>query len=93
MFSLRIEMYGLPPGATSLRDINIDLNEGAVISDLVAAIKSAVPALDGEVIRKGENILTENYTFNINGHFFHNGGRLLLKAGDSVKLLSIATGG
>jgi molybdopterin converting factor small subunit len=93
MFSLTVEMYGLPSDATSLREVSIDLNDGARISELVAALRKAIPALEGEVIQVGEDILAGGYTFNINGQFYAGFERLNLKPGDSVKLLLMATGG
>jgi hypothetical protein len=93
MFRLKIEMFGLPSDVTSLRSIDVTLNDGAVIAELVFALRKAIPALEGKVIRTGEDRLIDNYTFNINGHFFAGNYRIELKAGDSIKLLMLATGG
>jgi hypothetical protein len=93
MFNLKVEMFGLPSNATTLRDVNVELNDGASIPDLISALKKAIPALEGPVILEGAHRLTENYTFNINGHFYIGYEHLKLKPVDSVKLLLVASGG
>ena len=93
MFGLRVEMFGLPSEVTELRSIDVRLNDGASISDLVAGLRKAIPSLEGEVIQVSEDILAGGYAFNINGQFYAGFERLSLKSGDSVKLLLMATGG
>ena len=86
-------MFSLPSEVTDLRSVDVELNDGAKISDLVAALRKAIPALEGEVIQPGEDILAGGYTFNVNGQFYAGFEKLGLKPSDSVKLLLMATGG
>jgi len=86
-------MFGLPPEVSELRSVQIVLNEGANLADLIAGLKSRIPALEGQVIRPGENRLTEQYTFDINGCFYFDDSELHLKDGDSIALLILITGG
>jgi molybdopterin converting factor small subunit len=93
MFKTRVHMYGLPHEITELRVAEIEINEGAGMSEVVAALKSQVPSLEGPVIRSGEDRLEEQYKFNINGHFYFDGMDFQLKPGDRIALLTPATGG
>ena len=93
MFSVKIEIFGVPSGVTSLKSVDVTLEDGATVSDLAAAIRQAIPALEGKVIRRGENRLVENYSFNINGNFYSGNESIKLNSNDSIKLVMLATGG
>ncbi len=93
MFKCTIYMYGLPYKITTLREVEVELNEGAGMAEVVAAIKGKVPTLEGPVIRAGQNRLQDNYKFNINGNFFYNGMDFQLHPGDRIALLVPVTGG
>jgi molybdopterin converting factor small subunit len=93
MFKCLVHMYGLPHEITELRAIEIEVNEGAGMEDVVAAMKKKIPALEGPIIRSGENRLEDQYKFNLNGHFFFDGMDFQLKEGDRIALLTPAQGG
>ncbi len=93
MLKLSVHMYGLPHEITEVREVLIEVNEGAGLGEVVAAMKEKVPSLEGPVIRKGENRLVEEYKFNLNGHFYFDGMDFQLKPGDRIALLTPATGG
>ncbi len=93
MFEIKIEIFGVPSEVTSLKTINVTLDDGAKISDLVAALRNAIPTLNGKVIRKEENRLIDNYNFNINGSFYSGNQNIKIKSGDSLRLVMLATGG
>jgi len=93
MFHLKVEMFGIPAAITSEKDVEVTLNDGAMLPDLVAALRQAIPAFNGEVVRRDTDILGDSYTFNLNGHFYAGCERIVLNPGDSVKLLLMATGG
>ena len=76
-----------------MKKIEIQLQEGAHLVDLIAALKQAIPTLDGHVTFAGENVLTEYYAFNVNGGFYTNEREFVIKPGDRIALLSLATGG
>ncbi len=86
-------MYGLPQEITTLREVEIELEEGAGMSDVFAAMKEKIPALPGPVIRTGENRLEQFYKFNINGNFYYDGMDFQLHSGDRIALLVPVTGG
>lgn len=93
MFKCVIHMYGLPQEITPLREAEVELEEGAGMADVIAAMKEKVPALQGTVIRTGENRLEELYKFNVNGHFYFDGMDFQLQSGDRIALLPPVTGG
>jgi molybdopterin converting factor small subunit len=93
MFKCIIYMYGLPYEITTLREVEVELNEGAGMAEVTAALKEKIPALEGPVIRTGQNRLQDNYKFNINGDFFYDGMDFQLHPGDRIALLVPVTGG
>jgi molybdopterin converting factor small subunit len=93
MFRCIVELYGLSRDITELREVELELEDGASLRDVIAALKRKIPALEGLVIRRGEDRLTEYYAFNVNGRFYFHDGNTQLKSGDHVALLTLATGG
>jgi len=93
MIRFAVEMFGLPSEVTELRKVEVELNDGASLADLIAALKHRIPALDGYVTNPGEDRLTEEFTFNINGCFYLDDRELKLQKGDRVVLLPLAHGG
>lgn len=88
-----VRMFGLPPDVTDLREVEIEVPEGAGMREVVAALKKKVPSLTGHVFRPGEDRLADLYKFNINGHFYFDGMDFKLQGGDRIALLIPATGG
>jgi molybdopterin converting factor small subunit len=86
-----VEMFGRPYEITGLRKVELELKNGASLADIVAGLKLAVPELEGEVIRTGEDRITDEFTFNINGRFYSYDGDLHLQEGDHIVLLTLAT--
>lgn len=93
MFKCTIHMYGLPYDITALREVEVELNEGAGMAEVVAALREKVPSLEGPVIRTGQDRLEDNYKFNINGNFYYAGMDFALHPGDRIALLVPVTGG
>jgi molybdopterin converting factor small subunit len=93
MIKCTVEMYGVSPEITDLRKVEVELNGGATLGDVVAALRRKVPALEGAVITKGEDRLTEYYAFAIDVNFQPDDSNIQLKDGDRVVLLLLATGG
>jgi molybdopterin converting factor small subunit len=93
MFKFTIPMYGLPREITELREVEVELSDGAGMAEVIAALKNKVPSLEGPVIRTGENRLVEQYKFNINGRFYFDGQDFKLRKGDRIALLVPMTGG
>ena len=88
-----VEMYGLSHEVSGLREVEIGLKDGPSLRDVIAALRHEIPALEGRVIRAGENRLTEHCAFNINGRFYLGGEEFQLQDDDRVLLLTLATGG
>ncbi len=86
-------MYGLPYEITTLREVAVELPEGANMASVVAALKDKVPALEGPVVRPGTDRLREQYKFNLNGTFYYDGQDFTLRPGDRIALLVPVTGG
>ena len=93
MSKYAIYMYGLPYEITTLREVEVELNDGAGMAEVTAALKEKIPALEGPVIRTGQDRLQANYKFNINGDFFYDGMDFQLHPGDRIALLIPVTGG
>ncbi len=88
-----VQMFGLPREVTELREVEVELKDGASLGDVVAALRHEIPALEGPVIRAGENRLMEHCAFNINGRFYLDDRDIQLRDGDRILLLTLATGG
>ncbi len=93
MFRCVVEMFGLPSEITELREVEIKLNDGATLRDVIAALKDKIPALEGTAIRLGEDQLVEHYKFNVNGRFYYDDMGLQLQRGDRIALLVPIAGG
>ena len=93
MFNCVIKMFGLPGEITSFREIEMELQGGACMSEVIKVMKAKIPELEGPVFLTGENRLVELYKFNINGRFYFNGMDFHLHEGDSIALLVLAMGG
>ncbi len=92
-FRCVIPLYGLPREVTTLRQLEVEISDGADMAEVIAAIKEKVPTMDGPVFRAGENRLEELYKFNINGQFYFDGMDFHLRQGDRIALLVPMTGG
>lgn len=88
-----VELFGLSKEITELSEVEVELNDGASLRDIIAALRRKMPTLEGRVIRAGEDRLTEYYAFNVNGRFYFEDINLQLQNDDRVALLSLATGG
>jgi molybdopterin converting factor small subunit len=86
-------MYGLPREITELREVEVELNEGAGMAEVVAALRARIPSLEGPVIVPGQDRLMDQYKFNINGSFYFAGMDFKLEKGDRIALLVPMTGG
>lgn len=89
-----VHIFGLPKIITDARKLEIELNDGAnAMGDLIAALRKRIPALEGPVIRTGEDRLVERYKFNVNGRLYYDGMDFQLQSGDRIALLTPMTGG
>jgi molybdopterin converting factor small subunit len=93
MFKVVIPMYGLRREITELREVEVELRDGATMPEVIAAMRKKIPSLEGPVIRPGEDRLVEQYKFNINGQFYFDGQDFNLHKEDRIALLVPMTGG
>jgi molybdopterin converting factor small subunit len=92
-FKAVISMFGLHREVTPLRELEVELRDGAGMAEVIDAMKKKIPALEGTVIRKGENRLVSQYKFNVNGNFYFAGQNFELHEGDRIALLTPMTAG
>ena len=59
MFKVVIPMYGLPREITELREVEVELRDGATMPEVIAAMRAKAPSLEGPVVRPGEERLVE----------------------------------
>jgi len=88
-----VEMFGLPYEISGLREVEVKLVDRARLGDIIAALRRTVPALEGIVINTGDDRLTEQFAFNINGRFYFDDSNPKLQEGDRLVLLTLATVG
>ena len=93
MIKCIVEMFGVPRDVTGLREVEVSLEENASLSNLVDALRRAIPALDGRVIQAGADRLLDNYGFNIKGQFYFDNAEVQLEDGEHIIIITIATGG
>ncbi len=91
MATYTVEMFGLPYSISGVREVKLDLEDDAKLTDVVGALRREIPKLEGEVIGPGSNYLMEGFTFNINGRFFYDDRDLTLNENDHIILLTLAT--
>jgi len=93
MIKCVVKLFGLSHEITELQEVEVELKDGANLGDVIAVLRREIPALEGRVIRAGENRLMEHCAFNINGRFYLNDKETQLQEGDRLLLLTLATGG
>jgi molybdopterin converting factor small subunit len=93
MFTCIIELYGFPREATTARVVELNLEEGATMADVIAGLKKKIPRLNGYAFRPDENRLADLYKFNVNGRLYYDGMDFRLREGDRIALLTLVTGG
>jgi molybdopterin converting factor small subunit len=93
MFKCTIKMFGFPGEITELDEVEVELREGATMAEVISELRDKIPALEGPVIRPGEDRLEELYKFNVNGQFYFDGTDFKLQPGDRIALLPPVTGG
>ena len=89
--NLTVEMFGLSP-YTEANSVNVDVENGATIGQLLEKLGGKLPQLKGRVIQP-DNGLVENYGLYINGEFVSDDSAVRIKQGDRVVLILLATGG
>jgi|WetSurMetagenome_2_1015567.scaffolds.fasta_scaffold420954_1 molybdopterin converting factor small subunit len=92
-FKCVVELYGFTREITTLSTVEVRLEDGAAMAEVIAALRKEIPALDECAFRSDENRLADLYKFNVNGRLYYDGMDFLLHDGDRVALLTLVTGG
>jgi molybdopterin converting factor small subunit len=93
MAAFKVELFGLSHAVPGVHDIEVELGPEATLAELTGALRQAMPALEGRVIKKGEDRLSGQYAFNGNGRFFLDEYDSKVKAADHILILTLALGG
>jgi hypothetical protein len=93
MARYKVELFGMSNEVGGRCIVEVDLNDGANLADLVAALRREMPALEGGVISAHEDKLTKHYTFNVNGRFYLDDYGAKVRSEDHIVLLTFALGG
>lgn len=93
MIRCTVEMFGLTDDITDLREVEVELKDGATLRDVVAALRREIPGLEGRVTCPGEDRLMEHCAFNIGGSFHQDDSDFQPQDGDHIILLTLASGG
>ena len=93
MIKCVVEIFGLSHEITNLQKVEVELRDKATLKDVIAALRRDITALEGPVIRAGEDRLVEHFGFNINGRFYLDDTEVQIQDGDRIVLLALATGG
>lgn len=93
MFKCVVQMFGLPQQLAIQPQVEVEINEGAGIPELVMALRNKLPSLEGPVIVPGEAQLTGSYAFVVNGEFQPVDSEIRIRNGDRVVLILLAVGG
>jgi molybdopterin converting factor small subunit len=94
-----VAIYGLTDHIPKQSSVEVLLKDSPSLGDVVAALRRGMPSLEEEVIRPGEDRLTDYYTLNINGKLYtdyqdrQGDNALSIKDGDRIALLPLSSGG
>jgi molybdopterin converting factor small subunit len=92
-FKITVPMFGLEREITEVRQLELELEDGAGMREVIAAMRAQLPALEGPVFQPGKDRLVAAFKFNINGKFYFEDMDFELHPGDSIALLTPITGG
>lgn len=88
-----VELLGMANVLADLRNVNVKLDGPVSLRDLVGALRREMPALEGSVIRPGEDRLTSHCSFNVNGRFHIDDYDVVVRSGDHIVVVALALGG
>jgi molybdopterin converting factor small subunit len=93
MATYKVEFFGLSHVCPGQPDVEVELASQATLGELVGELRRKAPALEGKIIRPGEDRLAGLYAFNVNGRFFLDEYDTKVKATDHIVILTLALGG
>jgi molybdopterin-guanine dinucleotide biosynthesis protein A/molybdopterin converting factor small subunit len=93
LLSCTVELFGGARLKAKTDRVSLTLAPGANLSDALAALAKAIPALVGPVLTANHRALTAGYACNLNGTDFLSDLHTPLRSGDSLLILSSDAGG
>ena len=92
---IRVEFLGLSRLVTGIKEISLELAEGATFRDIVRTLGTEYPALIGNVIQPDGKTLQEPNIFNLNARKMVQASQMSSgpSDGDRVILMSMSAGG
>ena len=93
MVKYTVELFGMSNQFAGRRNVEFELDGDVSLGEVVAALRREMPALEGSIIKPGEDKLTGHYTFNVNGRFCMDDYDVKVTGDDHILLLTFALGG
>jgi hypothetical protein len=93
MATYTVELFGLPNDLAGRRNVEVELEDEADLTDIVAALRRELPALEGRIIQPDEDRLARHYSFNVNGRFHFEDYHVKVHPSDHILILTFALGG
>ena len=93
MFEIKVQLFGFPRSIAPDREMTLKLPDGATLTDVIAALREAVPTLTGFAIKSDEDRLVDHFKFNHNGRLVYSDFSAEVKSGDHIALLIQVSGG
>ena len=93
MAKLTVEVYGVGRPQSGQREIELDLEPGASLEEVLVALGRQAPALAGQVLGADGRSLRPPYVLNINGLSFVEDLSLRPQEGDRILLMAPPAGG
>lgn len=90
---LNIELFGPPRARAGAKVVCVEVQDGASLGDLVAALSQEAPAMLGTVIAAQKDRLLEPYTFYLDGSGFVNDPAIRLSQSSRLSIMMASVGG
>ncbi|MGQ9676429.1 MAG: MoaD/ThiS family protein [Chloroflexota bacterium] len=88
-----VELYGTARSVVGAREVDVEVQAGASVRTVIAALATSQPALIGRVIAPGCAELLQSYGVNLNGRNFVADLDTPTQPGDRLLLLFTSAGG
>lgn len=88
-----VELFGVARLKANTARITLTLPAGADLGAALSALGDALPILVGSVLVQDRHQLVPGFACNVNGQVFVRDMRTVVKAGDSILILSSDAGG
>ncbi len=89
----RVELFGVARLLAGVKQVEVELDEGATVRGVLRGLARRCPGLVGAVIRPDLTGLVEGHVLNLNGLSFVADAGAPVAPGDALLLLSSSAGG